>query len=157
MTSTTPLPAPSSSPAVAVALARAGVRAPPQMQQVWLWVKDHPHATIKDIGATLTQIPATSITSVVAQLVARKMLVAKPQWSDRARRDLAHYTAAGKAYELLPDTRQKPVGRATSVALAPVVLAPVPVRSAVQEMTDRLTVGEARAVYEVLHRMFGRP
>lgn len=149
-------PNPVSPPAVAVALKKAGLRTPSQMLQIWTWVKDHPRVLATDIGSTLP-IPMSSVSSVLAQLVARKMMQGKKEWSVHAKRELTYYTAIGKTYELLPDVRPKPLkpSAPASLAVAEPAQEPTPTRSTIEEMTDRLTVGEARALYRVLDRMFG--
>ena len=99
------------------ALVSAGFPAVPLNKRVWLWLRDHPGKTCREIS-TATGALAGDVSVALLDLHRRKM-VARNKTKRRAvngtRMSLFEYTTCIREYELLPrPTEERGVGRAPS-------------------------------------------
>lgn len=153
-----------------------------QMEQVWLWIRDHPESTIRRLKVDLKHLPPDNISSLVAQLCHRKMvdykLVLVRPVPKFGKAEVKAYTVTMKTYELLPSpvvkkakakakeknaaptppaqALQKALKSLESVTLA-AVRPPVPEPTPEQQGIDvqKLPVSEALRLYRDLRAIFG--
>jgi hypothetical protein len=152
-------------------------------ERVWLYLKDHPKTTAKRLSTELRE-PVSIISSTVSTLVRRKMLTfeveairLKGGRGPKTHRRYSVEPKMGGRYELWPIVVKSKSRKATRVS-APAPQKPVQTLPPVhetgtvqqppltikpqivtiaksQDFIDGLTVAEARALYERLHKMFG--
>jgi hypothetical protein len=137
--------------AITYALKAAGVATPTQSELIWRRVKEQPGMTAKGIGMSLTSIKKSSISTLLSAMEKRGMVYTKRD-AGRARKYYTDMTA----YELLP--LPKPLPKVTPPAKIEVEYcqsSPLVVTPPKAFNLDDLTVREARALYEQLHKMFG--
>lgn len=126
-------------------------------KRIWLWLKDHPGKTAKEIAAALN-IPITVVYTVTGDMQKRKMLeVSKLTLSyNRGKlgpKEINTYTAVGREFELLPmPKRKEPVTQTKSVDLVP--FKPVPEKPKKLDV-QQMSVAEAKELYDQLRNIFG--
>ena len=130
---------------IAEQLKKSGL-AVPANKRVWMYLKDHPHKSAKEIALGLNVHPAQVYTAL-NDLSSRKMVVNHIELEKRGvgRRSIKVYQAAGDRFEL------KPVKSFVKIE-EPVVVQPV---KPVEINIDTLTVKEAKALYDKLKEIFG--
>ena len=138
------------------ALKKVGVTVP-HNKRIWLWLKDHPGKTAKEISAALN-IPMTIVYTVAGDMHKRKMLKIEKQVLSYNRGkfgppEVNIYTALGKEFELLPmPKRKKPVTYVKRPEPFPVK--PIPEKPKKFNVED-MSVSEARELYDQLKKIFG--
>jgi DNA-binding CsgD family transcriptional regulator len=163
--------------AITMAMHNAGVQLPPLNKRVWLWLNDHPGKTSKQIAIALGE-KHSNVATTLGQMVKRRMVQGTKQQHPHRNVQEWHYETCIKQYELLPMRKAKPQpkpkvdvknGIITGFGLSAVPVStetvaslavPLSVASPFEQPKckfnlDDLTVREARALYEQLHKMFG--
>ncbi len=157
------------------ALKQAGVSVPSQQERVWRVIKDHPGITAKRISS-ITNIDQAQVSSYCSLMLARKMLeVAYIPMHLRLGRghgikNVSTFKVTQQQYEVLPKVEAekevvKGKGQCSEVKIihptTPVEQQKAP-QIAKRESEEHwkadvesMTVAEARALYNVLHKMFG--
>jgi hypothetical protein len=150
--------------AIAMAMKDAGVVIPPLIKRVWLWIKDHPESTYKEVANALGEKP-NNVSSTLGILVLRGMANNKKHLN-RNGVYTNYYSAVGYAYELLPLPKKikqelPEATVATSYVVPKVTTTPlvgtydsIPKPFNPEEFTDNLTMSQARSVYTYLKGMF---
>ena len=158
----------------ALAKAPAPLQPKTQMEQVWLWIKDHPNITLSRLNSAMKHIPEGNIGSLTAQMVKRGMLETTEQRSPtahiRGKKTVNGYRVPANmpSYELLPlppkvEKPQRPVQQPTQQQSAPAVIqAPEPAAAKQQEPSlldnedvSRWPLTKAIAVYRQLRTILG--
>lgn len=154
------------------ALKQAGVALPTIPERIWTYIKDHPRSTCFDISSVF-KLPFNQVATVAGLLVRRKMLCVE---KDRRRARGVSYARLINLYTVPPNmpfytvlplgpARHPKKGRVASVKPelkavptlpAVEIPAPTPAPQVDKFDLDALTVGEAKLLYERLHRMFGK-
>lgn len=83
------------------ALKAAGVKLPPIKQRIWLWLKDHPHKTARDLSVVM-HLPVAQVCAQMLKMKQRGMVTARLEPARRpgmGRRSF-EYAAVGTTYEL---------------------------------------------------------
>lgn len=149
------------------ALKAAGVPLRSIPERIWYYVKDHPGSTCHDIQAVL-HLPFDRVATVCGTLVKRKMFYVKKETrrvhgTRGGVRMVNLYTAPPTmgVYTVLPMPSSKPAASPAPAKLPAPPLQVVPPTLASPEQKskfdlDNMTVGEAKLLYERLHRMFGK-
>lgn len=157
------------------ALKQAGVSVPSQQERVWRVIKDHPGITAKRISS-ITKIDQSQVSSYCSVMLARKMLEVTyvPMHMRLGRghgmKNVSTFKVTQQKYEVLPKVEAekeviKGKGQCSEVKIihpeAPVQQQKAP-QIAKRESEEHwkadveaMTVAEARALYNVLHKMFG--
>ena len=115
-------------------------------KRVWMYLKDHPNKSAKDIALALN-VQQAQVYVAVNFMSSRKMLTSYIELEKRGvgRRSIKVYQAVGDRYEMLP-----PVQKIQEVT----VIMPEPVKQ-IEVNIDTLTVKEAKALYDKLKEIFG--
>jgi predicted transcriptional regulator len=115
-------------------------------KRVWMYLKDHPDKSAKDIALALN-VHQAQVYVAVNFMSSRKMLTSYIELEKRGvgRRSIKVYKAVGDRYEMLP-----PVQKTQEVT----VIVPEPIRQ-IEVNIDTLTVKEAKALYDKLKEIFG--
>jgi predicted transcriptional regulator len=115
-------------------------------KRVWMYLKDHPNKSAKDIALALN-VQQAQVYVAVNFMSSRKMLTSYIELEKRGvgRRSIKVYQAVGDRYEMLP-----PVQKIQEVT----VIVPEPIRQ-IEVNIDTLTVKEAKALYDKLKEIFG--
>ena len=146
------------------AFKQAGVKPAPLSLQLWNIVKEQQGATHADIRKRATHIPLGSIATTLHSLEKRCMIYSRPA-DIKNPRTKAYFTDMER-YELLPLPREPKVVKDTAKP------APIELMTSEQTITnvvtkaatpsqdwlsyvDALTIGQARGLYQHLHKMFG--
>lgn len=132
---------------IANAMKEAGVDVPPLIRRLWLWIKDHPKATAREIEDQFKEI----VTPRLADMEARQMLRSEPvpNPSRKGKRTLKGYTVTQTEYDLLPLSKKEPMTtKVPAIVPVQVPLAPGKIN------LDLLTIGEARELYRQLQAFF---
>jgi len=129
------------------ALETAGIRVRLN-KRVWLWLKDHPGKTAKEIALALHE-DTKAVSTRLTQMEQRHMVQSKhAHHKGTSYRGIKEYTALGNTFEVLP------------IATTPLRVQPYKIHDLViiptqkERNIDDLTIAEARALYEQLKRMF---
>lgn len=133
-------------------LAAAGVKVPSVLERCWRVVKDNPGITALRVSEVLN-IQQSNVSSILSDGTKRRMFYTKdevrkvkgPRGTFAERKVLTYYTSLAE-YARLP----MPAG---TVSPAPAVK-PEP-EAPHAPSVDHLTIAQARALYDVLHKMFG--
>lgn len=133
---------------IANAMKEAGVAVPPLSQRLWLWIKDHPKATSREIETQFKE----GVSPRLADMEKRQMLSSSevPNPSRKGKRTLKGYTVTQDEYDLLPIPKKE--------AMTTRVPAPKSAHAIVPQTKiniEALTIAEARALYAQLQKMFG--
>lgn len=132
------------------ALKEAGVSIPVN-RRIWQWLKDQGSHTSSEITKGLN-ITASSTSSILSQMVERKMVSADKKHSEHSGRSVTYYTAIGKSFVLLPSPKKQPERKNEVVVAGPVEV--LPKKSKVEEILDSLSVVDAFELYKRLDVMF---
>ena len=148
------------------ALVAQGMKPKTQMELIWRYIKDHPETRLKTLEAIFKRATAQTLHS----LWIRKMVTRTPE-TVRGRqgniRQVYCYKVAMPDYELLPlpvktKTGKKPGSPVTMplpyLPLAepqPSLAAPAAQPDDLDERINKMSVGEARAMYVKLKAIFG--
>lgn len=119
----------------------------PANKRVWMYLKDHPNKSAREIALALNIHPAQSYTAL-NDLASRKMVTNHIELEKRGvgRRSIKVYQAVGDRFELKP-IRSSVKPEESSVVIQPVKKAEIDV--------DALTVKEAKVLYDKLKEIFG--
>ena len=147
--------------ALTTALVTAGLPDMPMTKRIWLLIQDHPNCTIQDICKVLNiDIGIAGIR--VADLYHRKMITRTRSFRNtiKGKVDVFELRVTMKEYELLPRPAKttRPVVAQPSVEHEPTPPTPQPRFAIVRKNSidiDAMPVGEARALYQKLHAIFG--
>ena len=164
--------------AIKVALVETGIKAKPQIQLIWQWLKDAKQAhTAKEIATALGMTVANT-SSTLGMLCGRDMASGKQKWNEHSQREVTYYVTNQKlkTYELQPFTQAyknrpkrntpmetvEPIKSLFPVAgtanKTPLTLIPegVMVNPVVEQksLLDTLSVREAYSLYLELFAMF---
>jgi hypothetical protein len=110
---------------VTAALRTAGIQIPPLNKRVWLWLKDHPNKSAKEV-ANAIGVGVTSVASACSNMSGRGMLIEGqvPSRAPRGSRTVAAYTVKYRDFELLhAPPKNRPI---RVLALAPTPQLPLP-------------------------------
>ena len=148
------------------ALVAQGMKPKTQMELIWRYIKDHPGTKLKTLEAIFKRSTAQTLHS----LWIRKMVTRTPE-TVRGRqgniRQVYCYKVAMPDYELLPlpvktKTGKKPGPPVTMPLPYPPLAEPQPSLAApaaqpddLDERINKMSVGEARAMYVKLKAIFG--
>lgn len=140
---------------VSLALKNAGVKVPPLKKRIWLWLKDHPAKSYREISIALNELH-TSVSSTLTEMSSRGMLsYSKAESEGKKGHNITRYSIVSKEYELLPmPIKNSPCKtHTTKVEVdAPIIrIEPKPVSKI---DIEQLTVSEARALYRKLQEFF---
>jgi predicted transcriptional regulator len=115
-------------------------------KRVWMYLKDHPDKSAKDIALALN-VHQAQVYVAVNFMSSRKMLTSYIELEKRGvgRRSIKVYRAAGDRYELLPLIQKNQ---------EVTVIVPEPAKQ-IEVNIDTLTVKEAKALYDKLKEIFG--
>jgi len=134
---------------VSVALKTAGVKLPTLKKRIWLWLKDHPDKTYREIAHALN-VRKTDCATQLGVMENRGML-------SRVKGTLRHSSASAWSvvfdeYELLPPRARalNPLDRPISTQL----IRPQPVVAPGKIDVSSLKLSEARALYVELKKYF---
>lgn len=166
------------------ALATAGVKLPPLIKRVWLWLKDHPDKTYIEVARAIN-VTDQAVASALTELRYRDMVTyveeVKLRHNQQGPNKVRRYRAKGTEYELLPRRKNKavvrdypqPVFREQHKEARPKTLDEstwigAPVKKDLQQPTltvatlevvdplSNMTLAEALDLYRKLHSVFGR-
>jgi DNA-binding CsgD family transcriptional regulator len=140
--------------ALTSALKDAGVALPPAGKRIWLWLKDHPGKTAKDI-ATALNIEASTSSSQLTKMEQRGM-VAKVYSSVYG--DSLRWKTCIPEYDLLPIHKNGIIAKATVTTLPPPIAPKAPSMGALPSYKfdmEKLTIEDARTLYLQLKKLFG--
>ena len=146
-----------------MAMKQAGVALPPQNKRIWLWLKDHPSKTTKELSSALN-MPLGIVSTLVSDMYKRGMVSVVRVPTTTRHGSVGRYSTIGREFELLPKVKVK----------AKPALAPVPVSQPVVEkqepvkvipkdepaptaahILETMSVKQAYELYVSLHEMFG--
>ena len=148
------------------ALVAQGMKPKTQMELIWRYIKDHPETRLKTLEAIFKRSTAQTLHS----LWIRKMVTRTPE-TVRGRqgniRQVYCYKVAMSDYELLPLPVKTKTGKKPGPPVAmplpyPPLAEPLPSLAApaaqpddLDERINKMSVGEARAMYVKLKAIFG--
>lgn len=94
---------------IELAIKKAGMKIPPLNKRIWLWLKDHPCKTAREISVALGA-PFGQVSTRLVKMKDRKMVDGR---SDHARkpvrgRYVLEYIALGTEYALAPTSSLRP-------------------------------------------------
>ncbi len=151
------------------ALRDAGVKLKTHKELIWQFLKDHPSQSAAALVAAL-KLPPERVNNSLWMMERRGMVAStthvEREHSSRGNyRNIKRYTAVGATFEMLPLVK-KAVTRVSQKAVPQPVTAVEPQQekpaTLVQQAKkvedfdlDGLTIRQARALYDKLHRMFG--
>jgi hypothetical protein len=151
------------STAMKSALEVAGIKVT-LIKRIWLWLHDHPGRTMAEIAAALNE-EKMDVSSRLNELENRQMVsfVRDHVRSGNGTFLMKRFTALGKEYELLPMQKKykaKPPAKKfadvpTPLPLPPQAIEKKPATLPTKDWMDRYTLGELRAMYADLKRLFG--
>ncbi len=167
--------------AIEVAAREAGLPVLTQQQRIWNWLNDHPKQTANAVIAAKC-CEAKNVSTLLSQMMARKMLKVDFEFSRTAGREVSHYSVATKEYIILPAPKKDKKSKAapdegktlvqgpnTKLAIVEIPKGPAPVvpvaaappaefnaKDFVDKMFkgDKLSLRDARAVYKELKEIF---
>lgn len=137
------------------ALTTAGVKLPTAKERVWRVIKESggKGMLLRELSKRLTNIPATSISVALVEMKERGMVTSVPELEKKSGRTFGRYFTDLEDYEMLPKIiSQVAPKEAPTVAQVTVTSTPA---SRTTDL-DHLTIAQARELYKVLHKMFGR-
>ena len=148
------------------ALVAQGMKPKTQMELIWRYIKDHPETRLKTLEAIFKRSTAQTLHS----LWIRKMVTRTPE-TVRGRqgniRQVYCYKVAMSDYELLPLPVKTKTGKKPGPPVAmplpypplaepqPSLVAPAARPDDLDERINKMSVGEARAMYVKLKAIFG--
>ena len=148
------------------ALVAQGMKPKTQMELIWRYIKDHPETRLKTLEAIFKRSTAQTLHS----LWIRKMVTRTPE-TVRGRqgniRQVYCYKVAMSDYELLPLPVKTKTGKKPGPPVAmplpypplaepqPSLAAPAAQPDDLDERINKMSVGEARAMYVKLKAIFG--
>jgi len=142
--------------AMTEALKTAGVPLPSIAQILWKAIKESQGITRTELGKRLSHINPNSVNSRLHDLQKRGMVYTK-KIKFRDTYTNAYYTDMGE-FRMLPHVTTKPESESEPKPEArtkPQASTPAPTPPSRSFDLDTMTVGEARALYAQLKRMFG--
>ena len=143
------------------ALKTAGAVIPPLNKRVWLWLKDHPGKSAREVAIAI-QAKHGDVSSTLGNLAKRRM-VTVTQDLHLHRAQTLRYTTCIKEYELLPLPMAKRVPTPTAFPPAIEVSlltttgptpAPLPTPKPLMEVLENYTMRDLRKIRDGLNRMF---
>ena len=147
------------------AMKKAGIGVPLN-KRIWLWLKDHPDKTSKEIAAALN-VSRNNVSPTLSDMDKRGMVSYKKQYlsynaGKPGRTYINVYRALGDEFEVLPKPK-KPKVQAVKPASEPKSL-PAPAEKPMVERSltsrrkislDEMSVVEAKELYDQLKKIFG--
>lgn len=139
------------------ALISAGVPVPSNKERVWRAIKESPGITNGELQKRLAGLPAGTIGSSLADLEQRGAVYSRNTFNKNVGRDIKAYYTDMEVYTKQP----MPKASKPSIKLVdksrPVGNVPdeTPPKKPQGFDIDNLTIAEARALYQRLHKMFG--
>lgn len=132
---------------ITAALKNAGVAVPPLSKRIWLWLKDHPNKTSREI-CTALNASHSQVATLTNQMYKRGML------SKGSADGVLNWKTCIPEYERLPLRKEgAPIAKATSLTLPPPVAPSMQTRYNFD--IEKLTLEDARAIYTQLKKLFG--
>lgn len=131
----------------------------PLKKRVWLWLKDHPDKTCKEIYLALN-VQQGHVSAELHDMFKRGMVTARkevlPGLKRFGERPVNVYRVTSKEYELLPvkKTPRPPVVKVEGPKVTVAVQEPNPVVKKKFSIDD-LSVYEAKELYDQLKKIFG--
>jgi len=137
---------------------------PPLNKRIWLWLKDHPNKTAREIELAIGETRPGHVSNAVSDLHSRGMLSAcavnqsvypHGRKTNRGRSFVNVYTALGSEFELLPRPKTPSKVIAKHTANTPV---PPTQEKPVEKFAiniENMTLNEARTLYLKLKEFFG--
>jgi hypothetical protein len=129
---------------ITAALKNAGVPVPPLAKRIWLWLKDHPNKTSREVSTALNAVHS-QVATLTNQMYKRGML------EKITGGDMLRWKTCIPEYERLPIRKASaPIAKATCITVPPNF--PKVLANAVD--IEALTLREARALYNQLKEYF---
>lgn len=149
------------------ALIEAGVPLPPMIERVWRIVKESGSqgATSRDVAARMKHDHTRKVTPSLSDMTKRGMVAAVPEFDGKTGRQIYRYFTDMGTYRLLPPLTPAKKDKRRQVSHTPDAVpatahtptpspAPAPAAEGFFDI-DRMTIAQARALYQQLHKMFG--
>lgn len=154
--------------ALKTALSNAKVVRKPVIERVWLWLKDHPGKTAKEIAQVFPEA-SRGISSLISQMFNRQMLIRTAEFERRSMRQIYRFSVSSRMqeYELLPAIKGSKLPKSRVEVASPQVVpkpadTPVPdeprtiaVLWSAEYRVSQMKVVEAKELYEELKKIFG--
>lgn len=151
---------------VAQAFQKAGVSLPPLNKRAWLWLKDHPGKSSKEVAAALGE-SHSSVATVLGNMDLRKMLIVESRVLRGRNAPVKHYTVKYRDFELLhmpkkhkllvlaqhPTTGER-APTPTPPPPAPVTPVPRPEKHPALRVLEDCTLKELRVIHDALGKLF---
>ena len=135
---------------ITAALKNAGVAVPPLSKRIWLWLKDHPNKTSREI-CTALNAPHSQVATLTNQMLKRGML---EKTNGGGHENPLRWKTCIPEYERLPIRKASaPIAKATYVTLPPPVAPSM--NSRYNFDIEKLTLEDARVIYAQLKKLFG--
>jgi len=149
--------------ALSSALKHSQLKKSPQTKLIWLWLKDHPDKTSREISTALN-IPNGSISSLLHTLVLRGMVTSTKSFDVRMHKSLMRFRTAANMpeYTWLPLPKKSPESKpsekeaTTSTAVASQTLVVEKPQDTVSTILSTLTLREAQVLYAELSKIFSK-
>jgi hypothetical protein len=137
---------------------------PPLNKRIWLWLKDHPNKTAREIELAIGETRPGHVSNSVSDLYTRGMVSARAvnnsvypnaRKTNRGRSFVNVYAALGSEFELLPRPKTPSKVIAKHTANTPVPSEPEKPVAKFAINIENMTLSEARALYLKLKEFFG--
>lgn len=134
------------------ALKTAGAVIPPLNKRVWLWLKDHPGKSAREVAVAINAKHG-DVSSTLGNLAKRRM-VTVTQDLHLHRAQTLRYTTCIKEYELLPMPMAKKVAPPVQPTPRPEPAPMPPTPKPLMEVLENYTLKELRVVRDGLNHLF---
>jgi len=137
---------------------------PPLNKRIWLWLKDHPNKTAREVASALGELRSGHVSNAMHDLLVRDMVSVSIVNASVYSRSLKPkpgskfvgvYAALGREFELLPKRKTQSTVVAKHVANTPVPPEPEKPVAKFAINIENMTLSEARALYFKLQEFFG--
>ena len=133
----------------------------PQIKRVWVWLKDHPEKTSKEIGLAIGLDPSI-VSALLHNLKSRGMVTSRKEYNisssfskSPGRNYITVYRTVGAEYELLPVKKTPRPAAIKAEVLKVSAATPTPNPVVKKKFSiDDLSVYEAKELYEQLKTIF---
>lgn len=136
--------------AIQLAMKDAGIPIKPLRERLWLWIKDHPHATVESVAAAMKE-EKRRIRNNISEAVKQGLVESHSQHGTTAKT----YTASGDSYADALKFGRRPT-KVTNIRPVPGAPKPAPVPSLAKlpKELDGYTIGQLRALRDTLNQVF---
>ena len=130
----------------------AGAVIPPLNKRVWLWLKDHPGKSAREVAIAINAKHG-DVSSTLGNLAKRRM-VTVTQDLHLHRAQTLRYTTCIKEYELLPLPMAKKAAPPVEATPRPAPAPTPPTPKPLMEVLENYTLKELRVVRDGLNHLF---